>query len=72
MTECMRDSRINIAQIYDIKMAIIDGDYDCAIEMWSEFDEIEQTALWIAPTYGGIFTTEERKRLRPTTTEETV
>ena len=58
--------------MYEIKLAIWRDEDEQAIYLWSDFTEDEQVALWIAPTYGGIFTTEERKRLRPTTTEETV
>jgi hypothetical protein len=70
MTECLREDN-NLGQVYEIKRAIWMDEDGQAIEMWSEFTEDEQVALWIAPTYGGIFTTEERKRLRPLTTEET-
>ena len=69
MTECLRDP-INLQQVSEIKDAMGAGDDLSAIAFWSEFTEDEQMALWIAPTYGGIFTTEERKRLRPTTTGE--
>jgi hypothetical protein len=64
MTEVLRD-RINLIQIFDIKTMIREEDYHSAIGYWSEFTEQEQVALWVAPTFGGIFTTEERKRLRP-------
>lgn len=33
-------------------------------ECWSELAEDEQTALWVAPKFGGIFTTEERKIIK--------
>jgi hypothetical protein len=69
MTECLRD-RLNMYQVHDIKFCIAMEKYDEAIALWSEFTEDEQIALWIAPTYGGIFTTAERKRLKPLTREE--
>jgi hypothetical protein len=71
MTECLRNP-VNTMQVAEIKSALAEDLVDDALSLWSEFREHEQVALWIAPTYGGIFTTEERKRLRPTTTEETV
>jgi hypothetical protein len=64
MTEILRD-RVNLSQIYEIKYALAALELDDATALWSEFTEQEQIALWVAPTYGGIFTTEERKRLRP-------
>ena len=33
-------------------------------ECWEELSEDEQTALWVAPSFGGIFTTEERKVIK--------
>lgn len=35
-------------------------DYSTAKEAWSELEESEQRALWVATTKGGIFTTAER------------
>jgi hypothetical protein len=64
MTELLRD-RANLNQVWEIKMAIIEDRDDDARALWSDFTEDEQTTLWVAPMYGGIFTTEERKRLRP-------
>lgn len=37
---------------------------DIPSECWNELSEDEQTALWVAPSYGGIFTTEERKIIK--------
>jgi hypothetical protein len=71
MTEVLRVWS-SIETVAQIKYAIAKNDDEQALALWSDFTEDEQVALWIAPTYGGIFTTEERKRLRPTTTEETV
>jgi hypothetical protein len=68
MTECLRNP-VNAAQVAMIKSALSEDQVEDALAYWSEFRDHEQVALWIAPTYGGIFTTEERKQLRPTTTE---
>ena len=40
------------------------GARDEAIEAWMELTREEKQALWIAPTKGGIFTTEERMLIR--------
>jgi hypothetical protein len=64
MTEVLRE-RANLHQMYEIKYALAALELDDARALWCEFTEEEQVALWVAPTFGGIFTTEERKRLRP-------
>jgi hypothetical protein len=67
MTELLRD-KDNMKQIVELKENLETEDEDYlafARTLWSEFTEEEQVALWVAPTFGGIFTTEERKRLRP-------
>ena len=64
MTEVLRDVN-NIAQVYEIKLACLDARFNDARGYWSDFSEDEQTALWVAPLYGGVFTTDERKALRP-------
>jgi len=46
-----------------------DMDWD-AIGLWEQLSDHERIMLWIAPTYGGLFTTNERKRLRPLTVSE--
>ena len=46
--------------LYVIKQAIADGDLGIAVEAWAELQEDEQRALWLAPSKGGIFTTQER------------
>ena len=57
----------NISQMAEIKAAIDngeEGDLEMARALWDEFTQDEQQSLWVAPTYGGIFTTHERKVLR--------
>lgn len=47
-----------------IKQALAeDRDHD-AHDLWDSLDEPTQQTLWMAPKYGGIFTTRERKQLR--------
>jgi hypothetical protein len=65
MTKLLRSDMSNLLQLFAIKEAIACEDYDHAHSLWSEFTEEEWVILWVAPKFGGIFTTEERKRLRP-------
>jgi hypothetical protein len=65
MTEVLRDE-VNLCQITEIKSMLRADDIQAALGYWSEFTEAEQIALWVAPTYGGIFTTEERTKLKTT------
>ena len=63
MTEAMRDLTMT-ASVFQIKSGISQGDMLLAAESWDELSEAEQTALWVAPKFGGIFTTEERKIIK--------
>jgi hypothetical protein len=63
MTEALRDP-IVFQSIFEMKHSFASGDYEYAGHVWSELTEDEQTALWVAPKYGGIFTTEERKIIK--------
>lgn len=54
----------NIESVAYIKRNIVLGDLSSALEAWAELDEDDQIALWVAPSKGGIFTTEERKLIR--------
>jgi hypothetical protein len=46
--------------IETIKTGIVEGDYYKAAEAWFELSDEEKQAIWVAPTKGGPFTTEER------------
>ncbi len=50
-----------LSSVLCIKDCIASKEFDLAREAWAELEEDEQTALYIAPSKGGIFTTEERK-----------
>lgn len=69
MVDVLRDP-LNLHQVAIIK-EMLNPEHEEHIDtatargFWSEFTEEEQTALWVAPKYGGIFTTDERKALRP-------
>jgi len=63
MMDVLRDPA-NLMTVAHIKKAIAENDAVRAEMFWSDFTEDEQNALWVAPTYGGIFTTHERKMIR--------
>jgi recombination protein RecT len=58
---CMRDEWLSI---WAIKYSLIHNRLDEAKEAWGELTEEEQTAIWIAPSKGGIFTTKERSIIK--------
>ena len=53
----------NLQQVLAIKNSFDVGKSVEAVALFDDFTDDEQTALLIAPLYGGIFTTEERKML---------
>lgn len=63
MTVVLQD-RVNLSQVAEIKQSILDDDHDSARALFDDFTEAEQTALWVAPSYGGVFTTLERKVIK--------
>lgn len=62
--EYMEYIRQNFVQINDIKEAIEGDDAKFAKELWSQLSRDEQMLLWVAPSKGGIFTTEELKVIK--------
>jgi len=50
--------------IYEVKQGIAENDLYRAGEAWYELSDAEKKSLWVAPTKGGIFTTEERKVMK--------
>jgi hypothetical protein len=58
------DDPIILHAVYVIKGSIAASEFDAAKESWVELSEEEQTALWVAPKFGGIFSTEERKAIK--------
>jgi len=63
MTEALA-SEVVLDSVLWIKRGIENKDYTSAEQVWSDLSEDEQTALWVAPKFGGIFTTEERKIIK--------
>lgn len=56
-----RALRDNIQAVAAIKYAMALDEYEEAYEMWMLLPEEIRTDLWISPSKGGIFTTQERK-----------
>lgn len=50
--------------VVTIKEAIAAGDLYKAAETWFSFDDDTKRALWVAPTKGGPFSTEERAQIK--------
>lgn len=59
-----------VLQHYDavmlIKDAIAKNDYATGAETWFQLDDETKMALWVAPTKGGPFTTDEREVMKTT------
>ena len=47
-----------------IKEGIASEDYFTAAEAWFELSDEEKQSIWIAPSKGGPFTTEERETMK--------
>ena len=56
--------RENIESIVAIKHYLLNDDYSSAYEAYNELDDETKTAITLAPTKGGIFTTLEVKKIR--------
>ena len=46
--------------IYETKIALLNNDIDKAAQAMGELTQETRAILWLAPTKGGIFTTQER------------
>lgn len=64
MTKAIREAPYIGSYISQIKEALGNGMIEDAQALWADLDQGEQTALWVAPSYGGVFTTEERELLK--------
>ena len=53
-------ARAWIDSIAAIKTCIASGQLEQAVEAWNEIPEDDKRALWLAPSRGGMFTTQER------------
>lgn len=64
MTACLRDNEAVLATVLEIKQAIRGDDGMLVKQLYGSLEEHEQEAVWVAPKFGGIFTTDERKIIR--------
>jgi hypothetical protein len=56
----------HMASITAIKEGLALDDLSAAKEAWDELDNDQKTSIWVAPSKGGPFTTEERKTMQST------
>jgi hypothetical protein len=56
--------RDNLASVVAIRAGIESNDLSSACEAWRELGEDIQRMLWLAPSKGGIFTTQEREIIK--------
>jgi hypothetical protein len=56
--------RANLDAVAGLKLALATDDAVSAGEILESFTEATMTALWVAPTKGGVFTTKEREQIR--------
>jgi hypothetical protein len=59
--EVLRD---NLKAVLSIKESLSENDYYQAVVVLDNMSEEVRTALWVAPTKGGVFTTEERAKMK--------
>lgn len=58
---CIRD---NFDEITNIKVAVSSEQFDIVKGSWCDLSREAQSMLWLAPSKGGIFTTDERKVIK--------
>ena len=56
--------------IVAVKEGIASGDLSAAAEAWFELDKEEMQAIWVAPSSGGPFTTQEREIMKSSAFKE--
>lgn len=61
--DVLRDSQVLMA-VAQMKESLASDDYIYVAQVEAELDREEMVALWVAPSKGGVFTTEERTKLR--------
>lgn len=58
---CVRD---NFDEITGIKTAFANEDYEAVYDAWRDLPREIQEKLWVAPSKGGVFTSEEREAIK--------
>jgi len=71
LTEVLRGDPALLEQIAHIKRHIEREEYEDAQCLYDELTAEEKVATWVAPKFGGIFTTFERKVLKNLHKEQT-
>lgn len=61
IAKVMRD---HFNTIHAVKQALAENNYSFAAEALNELTQEEKQDIWVAPSNGGMFTTEERKQLK--------
>lgn len=61
--DVLRDPLVLMA-VAQMKESLASDDYDYVAQVESELEREHMQALWVAPSKGGIFTTEERTKLK--------
>ena len=72
LTRVMREDITTLETVLEIKKAILADDCMLAKQLHDELPMNEQRALWVAPKFGGIFTTDERDIVRHGVDIETI
>ena len=54
----------NFESVYFIKENLALKNWEAVAEAWGEIEDEDKKALWVAPSKGGIFTTQERSELK--------
>jgi len=63
--EALEEAKKKLAMsIKVIKDSLASGDLSTAAEAWFELNDDEKASIWVAPTKGGPFTTEERSIMK--------
>lgn len=71
MADLLRDPLV-FSAVGEIKSYLSVGDHLGAMQIWDELSDYEKECLWVAPRFGGIFTTEERKIIRSGLNEQEI
>jgi hypothetical protein len=70
MTDLLSSDVLVLQTVMQIKLSFLKGDAGAISQLWVELEEEEQQALWVAPSFGGIFTTAERTAIKTGVIEE--
>lgn len=62
--ECSRIARQYFQELAEIKSALEAGDLNHAAMLWFDIPNDDKAALWVAPTKGGLLTTDERNAMK--------